>query len=647
MKNKPKPTSAKPAASAAIRSENTTPATPPSTWLLLGGVLLATLAAYFPTALLNGFTNWDDLEYVVENPTLALTWDNLPLILQRPVACNIHPVTMISLGLDHAFGGVNSAFAYHATSLALHLLNTVLVFFFAQKISRGNWVVASITALFFGIHPMHVESVAWVAARKDVLYTAFFFSGLLTYLKFLDTRRWGWYALTLALATLSCFSKPAAVVFPVVMLLVDFARGQNFLQMTKTAARIWLEKLPFFALALWVGKLTLDAQAQAMHAFQYSMGENLVIGIYGFMQYFIKAFAWGKMSAFYPYPKNRADLPVEFYSYVPMFLLLLGTTLWSLRRTRMVAFGMAFYAVTIALVLKVVSVGSAILAERYTYVPYVGLFFVVGWLFSRLPTASIWRKAAGAALILFAVLCIWKTRQQAALWKDTVTLFSETLKNYPTANICYVNRGIAYQSQKRYDLALRDMNTADSIENNHEPTIKARAFLLFEMKKYPEALRDFQWLSQIYPDEPKRLLMEGGSLVHLGRHREAIAVYDRLLAKDSTNGDGYNDRASAHFYLKEYPQAIADYTKALQFTKTKMAECHKNRAAAYLMTAQYEAAVADVGKALVYAPQDGQLFYYRSAAANRLKRNAEARADALQAQSLGYALPPGYLEGLK
>ncbi|MFN0214486.1 MAG: tetratricopeptide repeat protein [Saprospiraceae bacterium] len=614
---------------------------PPALWLLLGIILVATLSAYLPTALLNGFTNWDDLEYVTENPLLALNWEDLPQILTRPVACNIHPVTMISLGIDAAFGGNKNAFPYHATSLLLHCLNTVLVYLFARRVTGGNWLAAFVAALFFGIHPMHVESVAWVAARKDVLYTAFFFLGLLAYFRFLDTRKWGWYALSFGLAVFSCFSKPAAVVFPLVMLLVDFVERRPLLD-----RMVWLEKLPFFALSLWVGKLTLDAQAQAMHAYQYSALENLVIGMYSFTQYFIKAFWWGDMSAFYPYPKNRAELPQSFYWYVPVFLMLAGATIWSLRRTRMVVFGIGFYAITIALVLKVVSVGGAILAERYTYVPYVGLFLLLGWFVSRLPAESWGRRAAMVSLTAFALLCILKTRQQTALWKDTVTLFSETIKHYPSANIVYVNRAIEYQNRKQYELALRDLDTSDSIEPNHEGTIKARGFLLFEMKKYSRALEDFKWLQQIYPDEPKRLLMEGGSLVHLQRHQEAIGVYDRLLKKDSLNAQGLNDRASANFFLKNYPAAIEDFSKALLYEKQKRGECFKNRAAAYLMTAQYAKAITDVDSALVYQPKEGALFYYRSAAANKLGQKEAARADAIQAQSMGYVLPPAYLEGI-
>ncbi|MBC7776622.1 MAG: tetratricopeptide repeat protein [Phycisphaerae bacterium] len=643
MKHKTKPSAQKQREKPETPRANTPASdTPPALWLLLGILLFATLIAYLPTTLLNGFTNWDDLEYVVENPLLSLSWENLPQILTRPVACNIHPVTMFSLGIDDAFGGNKNAFPYHATSLFLHCLNTVLVFFFARRVTRGSWLAGFVAALFFGIHPMHVESVAWVAARKDVLYTAFFFLGLLAYFRFLDTRRWGWYALAFGLAVLSCFSKPAAVVFPLVMLLIDFVERRSLWNWM-----VWLEKLPFLVLSLWVGKFTLDAQAQAMHAYQYSSFENLVIGMYGFMQYFIKAFWWGDMSAFYPYPKNRADLPQSFYAYVPMFLVLVSATIWSLRRTRMVAFGIGFYAVTVALVLKVVAVGGAILAERYTYVPYVGLFLVVGWLISRLPAGDWRRRTAMVVVGVFALLCIWKTRQQTALWKDTVTLFTETIKHYPSANIVYVNRAIEYQNRKQYEIALRDLDMADSIEPNHEGTIKARGFLLFEMKKYARALEDFKWLQRIYPDEPKRLLMEGGSLVHLQRHEEAIAVYDRLLKKDSLNAQGLNDRASAHFFIKKYPEAIADYTKALQYEKQKRGDCFKNRAASYLMTAQYSKAITDVDSALIYLPKEGTLFYYRSAAENKLGQKEAARSDALQAQGMGYALPPGYLEGIK
>jgi protein O-mannosyl-transferase len=194
----PKPKSTPVAAAETAYTPEPTLDMPPVWWqkpwfwaLILAAV---TFLTYLPS-LSNGFTNWDDSEYIYKNPHLALTAENLPYILTGTVAGNKHPLTMLSLAIDHEFGGKTNAFPYHLTSLLWHLLNSVLVLFFTWKLSGRRLWVAVITAGAFALHPMHVESVAWSSARKDVLYTAFFMLGLLSYLRYLDRQQLGWLVL--------------------------------------------------------------------------------------------------------------------------------------------------------------------------------------------------------------------------------------------------------------------------------------------------------------------------------------------------------------------------------------------------------------------------------------------------------------------
>jgi protein O-mannosyl-transferase len=156
---------------------------------------------YIP-ALSNVFTNWDDHGYVLDNPNIALTADNLKAMFTGYWLGNYHPFTMLSLSVDHAFGGTTHAFPYHLTNVLLHVLNTALVYFFSLRISQGRYWVALFSAFFFAVHPMHVESVAWVSARKDVLYTAFFFGSLLAYLRHQEKGGYAYYALSFVLGAL-------------------------------------------------------------------------------------------------------------------------------------------------------------------------------------------------------------------------------------------------------------------------------------------------------------------------------------------------------------------------------------------------------------------------------------------------------------
>lgn len=603
--------------------------------LLVAGLVVLTFLVYLP-ALSNGFTNWDDGEYVLENKHLALTSENIPLLFTRNVVGNIHPLTMFSLGLDHAFGGTTDAFPYHLTNVLLHLLNTVLVFFFALRLSRQQTSVAFITALFFAIHPMHVESVAWVSARKDVLYTAFFIGSLLCYLRYLDRPKWWLYGAAFVMAVLSGMAKPAAVVLPVVMLLLDYYEGRSF------NWKVWAEKIPFFALSIAVGLVTIKAQGQAMHHDEYGFGEKIVVGTYGYVTYLFKAFWWGGLSPFYPYPEDKFKLPSSFYLYVPIFLALVAWVLWSLRRTKTVFFSLAFYTVTIALVLKVVTVGSAILAERYTYVPYIGVFFLVGLWYARL-APGMGRQIATGALALFALACAYGSFQQSKVWKDTITLFTQAIQRFPEANLPYINRAGEYRARKQFDLALKDYDMADKVEANYALGLKGRALCLFDMKRYAEALRDFDALVRLGSQEPVVFGKRGACLTYLGRFEEAIPSYDKGLELNPDDGDIYNDRASNYFNLKNYEKAIADYNKAFEL-KPENSDILRNRGATYLLMARYDAALQDFDALIQRGSAPAVVYYYRSAALDRLGRKEDARAAAQTAAQMGYQLPPGFLK---
>ena len=203
----------------------------------------------------NDFVDWDDMEYVVENRFLTNpATRSLAALWRTPIALNYHPLTMTTLYWNAvAFGPKAGSFII--TNVVIHSINTLLVFALAGKLARQNQATAFLTALIWGLHPMHVESVIWVSERKDVLYTLFFLLACLSYLRYRRTEKAGWLLLTGGLFVLSCLSKAMAVVLPVVLLLLDYLEGRNLKSRT-----IWLEKLPFFAIALFFGWLALQVQ---------------------------------------------------------------------------------------------------------------------------------------------------------------------------------------------------------------------------------------------------------------------------------------------------------------------------------------------------------------------------------------------------
>ena len=276
---------------------------------------------------------------------------------------------MISLGIDYQLWGLNP-FGYHLGNLIIHLINTLLVFFFVRQLAPKSLVfVPFFTALVFGIHPMHVESVAWISERKDVLYVLFFLLGLITYLKFLGNKSLKIFALVILFFCLSLLSKAMAVVFPVVLLLIDWFKGRQW------NIRVGMEKVPFFFLSLVFGVTAYQIQSGgAIAEFDhFTFIDRMVFAAYGFCMYLVKAIVPVQLSAFYPYPFVAGGAVPGYYYAMPIIaVLLLGGAVAVYKKSKAPLFGLGFYLVTVALVLQFISVGKAIMADRYTYLPYVG-----------------------------------------------------------------------------------------------------------------------------------------------------------------------------------------------------------------------------------------------------------------------------------
>src|SRR6266404_6916919 len=236
-------------------------------------ILLVTFLAFIP-ALNAGFVNLDDNDYVTNNALLKNISD-LKLLLTTPVQGNYHPLTMLSLFFNYMISGEN-AWSYHLFNLLFHLINCFLVFRLVLLLSNRNIVIAFTTAVLFGIHPMHVESVAWVSERKDVLYALFFLAGLISYTKYIDTSSGKHYVLTIVFLILSLLSKPAAVIFPLALFCIDLLRNRRI------NSKLFIEKIPFFILALALGILTMLGQkeAGATGLAPFTMGTKILFGFY-------------------------------------------------------------------------------------------------------------------------------------------------------------------------------------------------------------------------------------------------------------------------------------------------------------------------------------------------------------------------------
>lgn len=604
------------------------------TWSLLAGILLFTAILYWPS-LGNGFTNLDDDVYVTQNQDLPFNSKNLRTLAAKEVAGNFHPVTMWSLSASRGTDAKQEPdpLPFHRTNLLLHLFNTVLTFYLGRRLRFGVWASA-IAALFFAIHPLHVESVAWVAGRKDVLYAAFFLSGLMVYTQARMGSVGAW-AGVFALFIMACLSKPAAIVFPLVLLLVAWylskQEGNARETLWAVAQRNWKWLVPMLCLAAVFAVLTLRYQqhvgAVAVH---YSLWHRCLFAAYSLVVYPVKLFLPFQLAAMHPAPDPTDSLSPILMGAPLVALALLGAAVWAYRKHSTWFFALAFYGLNVLLVLGFIKVGSALYAERYTYLAYTGIFLALGAVVEQLWNKSnVGKMAALTGTLLFIGLFALQTRRQIPVWKNSETLWNQIIGYYPTpVNLSY--RGYHYYLSQQYDKALADFDRAAQQRPNDATTTHIRALCLEKLGRLEEAWNAYDTYEKQFPFDKDVAFHTGNCLMALQRYEAAITRYERVIAADPNHLDAWNNKANALFSLKQYEAAERAFTQTLALNPNFLTGLN-NRGAARLNLGKWSDAVADFTQSLAKDPNQGQIFRYRSMAFEQLGRHAEAAVDKTEA----------------
>jgi hypothetical protein len=514
----------------------------------------------------NRFTNWDDEYYVVNNAMLrGPDWN---AIFTRPVAANYHPLTMISLAFNYQLTGLDPS-SYLFTNYLFHLINTTLVFYFIWLISGKNIPVAVLSALIFGIHPMHVESVAWVSERKDVLYTFFFLLALLQYWYYLQKGRKLHFWICFLFFLLSILSKPAAIILPLVLFVMDYYKGRTI------NVKVAMEKVPFFVIAVLLAVITLKIQSPTAVAGLnvFPLWTRLFFACYGVMIYFFRFFVPYPLSAFHPFPSSdHLGWPVLIS---PVFILALLAFLWYQRKNKIVVFGFLFYAVNLLLVLQIVSVGLTIVSERYTYVPYIGLAFIMGMFLSRYK--GIFAKQITWIIpVLITIIFGIITFQSNRVWKNSSALWSNVIKYYPNSIYARTNRAnFSIQSaQTMTDPVKKDSMLKQALEdcdvalkNNPKYILgyQNRINIFLTLKKDQEVLKDAASLSRYDPNNPAAYLAQAIVYSRLNDIENAFNSVNKCISLSPNSDVALNIRGTllVNNYQK-FSDALTDFNNAIK-----------------------------------------------------------------------------------
>lgn len=649
------------------------------TWLL-GGTLLLTLLV-FANVLGAGFVNWDDHGYLWLNQLVQpLSGTALKNMFTGHTCGNYSPLVVLTYCLEHGFDKVVkpgemvpenfNPFIYHLNNLLLHAGTTALVFFFLRDLGVKGWGLVFATALF-GIHPMRVESVAWVTERKDVLYGLFYVAALRAYWHYLtqDAQKGLFYGLTLGLGLLSLFSKIQAVSLPLSMLALDYFAGRKL-----TSTKVWLEKAPFFALSLvfgLVGIHFLDL-AEGFKDTGYPLGSRLLFGAWSLCAYLGKAIFPFGLAAYYPYPA-LGKLPLHYY-LAPLLLLGLGYVLWrSSTHKRALLFGFGFFLVNIMFVLQIKGAGKAYLADRFTYIPYLGLFFLAGYGFNAIAEGRLWpslRKSLPFLAGAFLILCAALTIRQNTSWKDSLALWDNVARVSPQDYLAWNNKGLALDELQRYEEAVQAYTQANTVDPGNYDAHHNLGVALFKLKQYeasiaafskaaankpsePDifynrgqtyqqlknhaaALADFEKAVQLGCKKPVRDIQLSLGLAYAGlnRHNEAINAFDVAL-KAKPDADCHYQKGNSYAALNNMAEAVRQYEAATQL-KPDFTDAWNNMGNALAVSGNFSAAIPAYDKAIALNGGASNVWFNRGMARNSAGDRAGACADWQKAEALGY-----------
>lgn len=527
------------------------------------------------------FVNIDDDQYVVDNPfvTRGLNFKNLKWALTAFHVSNWHPLTWISHQFDASVFGLNAG-GHHAVNVLFHIANSVLLFFLIRKLTGAFWKSWFVAAVF-AVHPAHVESVAWVAERKDVLSTLLWLLTTWFYVCYTeDTKRKNFYWLAVVLFALGLAAKPMLVTLPFTLILLDYWALERFDRWNfRNLLPLVKEKIPFFILTVASAVLTIWAQGAggAIQSTEFiSVADRLQNAVLSYAKYVVMLFYPANLGVWYPFDKNFNTLAVG--ASLLLLLAITAVSVWQIKRRKYLFVGWFWFLGTLVPVIGILQVGRQALADRYTYVPYIGLSIAVVWLlaeaFERFKlNRKIAFAASGIAVVIFSIVAF----RQTSYWRDSETLFVRTLavteKNY------FVETNFCSHLEKKNRLDEAAAQCRAAIQNDPTGAVAYNNYgvVLMKQNKYPEARSNFDRAIELAPEYVSayaNLVVLETARGDIEQVRQNLA---RAVAADKTNFfdanrliDAYSSIAVAAMRQRRFDQAEEFFRKAIELAPNNL-----------------------------------------------------------------------------
>jgi protein O-mannosyl-transferase len=613
---------------------------------------LAVLAAFWQVNRCD-FINYDDEDYITENSHIqnGITTEGIRWAFTTNHAANWHPLTWLSHMLDYQLFGLKPG-RHHLTNVLFHIANTLLLFLILNRMTHALWQSAFVAALF-ALHPLHVESVAWVAERKDVLSTFFWMLTTGAYTSYVERPALQRYLLVLIFFALGLMAKPMLVTLPFVLLLLDYWPLQRFQQKrspheiqadshgpapavkpkatakkkhaVKAEAKaeepadstchwtlirpLLLEKIPLFALTAVSSIVTYVAQQKGgavVSVEAFSLSDRIANALVSYVIYIGKMIWPNDLAIFYP---HTAQLPTYQVAGAVVFLIAVTSiVIWTAKRIPYLMVGWLWYVGTLVPVIGILQVGAQARADRYTYVPLIGLFIIAAWGIPELLRKWCYRKVALCAFSAIVLLCFFMvTWTQVGYWRNSVTLFDHALKVTDRNTRAYINLAAAYNDIGNYRKTIEACDNAIRLDTRFEKAYYDRGLAYSRLGNHRQAIVDYDRAIELNPKYTKAYNNRGIAHDILGNHKQAIDDFDKALGLNPKYAEAYYNRGIAYGRLGNYKQALGDFDRAIGFN-LKYAEAYYNRAASYYSLGNQKQAFEDMKAAARYGDEDAKNF---------------------------------------
>lgn len=633
-------------------------------YLYIGILALMIILAFARTNSFE-FVHIDDGKLIYNNP--LITDNTIPYSecfrskIKQPY---YKPLTFLSWKIEYNLFGSNAGH-FHFFNWLLHLINAVLVFFIGIKIFKRIFnedkivlLSAFLVAAFFAVNPLRVESVAWATERKDVLFSLFFLSGWFMYIKYNESKKYYFILLSAALYLLSGLSKSMGITMLAVIFIYDFwlNRKLNF--------RIVMDKIPFiivFIVLLYLygfmdfgsetgGKIINENlnSSQALdtsflnrfpHFLQWVMSASL-----NYILWILHSIFPFKLSVVYPHNKI-----FNYFSYglllMPLIIIWLYYYAWKHQKSnKILLMGLLFYGFTLAPVLTYTSAGQAIfLSDRYTYIPSIGLFFILVYYIIKLKNAyKNWYYIPFGILFIYFLL----TMKNVSNWKNSKTLFSNALTVFPESPLAHLNLGLYYKEKNNLEKAIDIYSKGLKFSNGYYRLYQNRGKIYFDQGRIKLALKDFNKSLSIFPDNSNTLSNRGAAYGFLKDYDNALVDLIKALELNPQNLDALSNRGFIYFKLGKYKETIADYREYLRFNKNDP-DIINTIGMALARLHRTDEAIKEFSKAISLNNKKGAFFLNRSYAYKSKNNTAKALQDAITAKNLGFNVNPKYIQSLK